>query len=322
MEASRPTLHHIHLPPMDARITPPPEEMSPVFSKDEARHQVPELPLTVTTPTYSVSDGGSTTSSTRRRHRRGTSTSRTRPRLDVGYQPSPNAQLIFSPRPYENLYVERAYLSSSLQKHEMHRDNLMRYHISALEQMQYLETAKERKHFRKRLSLLKSKMNAAVEQQRAIFNRLGELFVEIQSRESLAQASQQQWFNSMDSLSIDTPSAYSAMSPWSYGMHTPITPLNAMSPEFVPQGYFGDAWPPLDAWASHSEMADSKVGLETVDEAAEDMLCSSGLDSECYGEGQLKKAGYMRRMSCEIESLAIHERRLSLPCLQTVWPEE
>ncbi|CAM1503090.1 Fc.00g078660.m01.CDS01 [Cosmosporella sp. VM-42] len=318
METLFPNNHHLmQLPPIDARITPPPDEMSPVAPKDAAFSLVAEFPETISTS--SQSEGISTTpsSSTRRRHRRGTSSSSSRPRIDCKPPPQ-NASLIFSPRPYENLYTERAYLTTALQKQSVRTVGLIRHFSSVETHLQGLE-GKERRKLRKQLSMLKSKLNGAAEQERAIFGRLGEVYVEIQSRETWTQASHSR-SNSWDSYSMDTPSVYSAVSPMSYSMPTPTTSLNVMSAEFAPAGYFA-AWQPTEEPMGLDEEVEVKVGLETVDEAGEEVLCSPDMPHEYYGADEMGVIDCPRRLSCDTSGSILQERRLSLPCLRTVWPE-
>ena len=198
----------------------------------------------------------------------------------------------------------------------------MTYFSSVEAHLQCLETGKGRRQLRKQLSLLKSKINEAVDQEKAIFNRLGELYVEIQSRETWAQASHTR-SNSWDNYSMGTPSAYSAMSPLSCGMPTPTTPLNAMSAEFIPAGHFA-AWQPSEVSPCQDEEFEVLAGLETVDEAGEEVLCSSDMPYE-YSDAEEAEVEVdecqRRRMSCDTSIAPMQERRLSLPCLQTGWPE-
>jgi hypothetical protein len=191
-----------------------------------------------------------------------------------------------------------------------------------------METGKERRRLKKKLSLLKGKINEAVEQEKAIFVRLGELYVEAQSRETWSQASQatHQRSYSWDGYTTGTPSAYGTMSPMSCGMPTPTTPFNAMSPAFVPGGhfggYFGDAWQTAEPAIYHQpELASPVTGLETVEEAGEEILYSSAMVCEYDNGEEAQDTSCQRRLSCDMGMMLMRERRLSLPCLQSVWPE-
>lgn len=325
MEPCLPKLHAIQLPPMDARITPPPEEMSPISSANTLS-LVSDFPEGMSESTHSGASTPNTLS--KKRSRRRTSSSDSRPQLRV-LKPLPqqNTNLVFSPRPYENVYHERAYLTGSLQDHSSRAAGLIREYSSIQARLGPLETGKERRRLKKKLSLLKGKINEAVEQEKAIFVRLGELYVEVQSRETWAQADRvtHQRSYSWDGYTTSTPSAYGAMSPMSCGMPTPTTPLNAMSPAFVPGGYFGgyfgDAWQTAEPAIYHQpEVTSPIMGLETVDEAGEEMLYSPGMPCE-YDTMEEVQDTYQRRVSCDMSMVPMRERRLSLPCLQNVWPE-
>ncbi|RSL71449.1 hypothetical protein CEP54_001233 [Fusarium duplospermum] len=321
------TVHNmVQLPSIAARITPPPEELNVIIPKPKTRLVIPEssgcIPQT---------PSGSTNSpSTRRKNRRRSSSSHARPpRVDVRPVSYTNSHLIFSPRPYESLYVERAYLTNALQQHSCRAVNLMRQYSIVESQLQGLPGDKGRRKLRKQLGLLKSRINEAYEQERSIFSRLSDLYIEIQSRESWMQIGyQQQQAWSMDSPSVGTPSVYS---PMSYSLPTPTTPLNGACAEFVPMGYFGDAHQ-LPKSSLDQEETEAGLGLETVDEACEDLLCR--LDSPCESvesdttpatpvaaDTPSVKATDLEEASGNVRAMTIRKRRFSLPCLQNAWPE-
>ncbi|RSL50155.1 hypothetical protein CEP53_008894 [Fusarium sp. AF-6] len=321
------TVHNmVQLPPIAARITPPPEELNIIIPKPETRLVIPASPGCITqTPS-----GVTASPSTRRRNRRRSSSSHVRPpRVDVRSVPYNNSHLIFSPRPYESLYVERAYLTSALQQHSSRAANLMRQYSIVESQLQSLPGDKGRRRLRKQLGLLKSRINEAFEQERAIFSRLTELYMEIESRESWMQIGyQQQQAWSIDSPSVGTPSVYS---PMSYSLPTPTTPLNGACAEFVPMGYFGDAHQLPESLLGQEETK-AGLGLETVDEAGEDLLCRP--DSPCESvesdrtpttpaaaDAPSVEATDLEEASGNVWAMAIRKRRFSLPCLQNAWPE-
>lgn len=223
--------------------------------------------------------------------------------------------------------MERAYLTSALQQHSGRAANLMRQYSIVESQLQGLPGDKGRRKLRKQLGLLKSRINEAFEQERAIFSRLTELYMEIQSRESWMQIGYQQAW-SMDSPSVDTPSVYS---PISYSLPTPTTPLNGACAEFVPMGYFGDVHH-LSKSSLGQEETEAGLGLETVDEAGEDLLFRP--DSPCESvesdttpatpvtaDAPIVEATDLEEASGDVRALAIRKRRFSLPCLQNAWPE-
>ncbi|KAI8662480.1 hypothetical protein NCS56_01052000 [Fusarium sp. Ph1] len=327
MNTTFPAVHNmVPLPSIAARITPPPEELNLIIPKSETR---PVIPASLGCITQTPS-GSTTSPSTRRRDRRRSSSSRARPpRVDVRPVPYANSHLIFSPRPYESLYVERAYLTSALQQHSGHAANLMRQYSIVESQLQGLPGDKGRRKLRKQLGLLKSRINEAFEQERAIFSRLSELYMEVQSRESWMQIGyQQQQAWSMESPSVGTPSVYS---PMSYSLPTPTTPLNGACAEFVPMGYFSDVHH-LPMSSLGQEETEASLGLETVDEAGEDILCR--LDSPCESvesdttpatpvaaDAPIVETTHLEEASGDVRTMAVRKRRFSLPCLQNAWPE-
>ncbi|KAF4948287.1 hypothetical protein FGADI_9759 [Fusarium gaditjirri] len=307
---------------MDARITPPPEELKNAIPKLQTCPILPaspqSLPDTPDPDTHSVCSPSS-----RRRRRRSSSSKNRATRESVNQQPYTNSRLIFLPRPFESLYIDRAYLTSCLQQQAGRAADLMRQYCVVELQLQNLTGDSGRRKLKKQLALLKSKVNQAAEQEKAIFSRLGELYVEIQSRETWAQT----W-------TVESPSATSSIcfSPVSYGFTTPLTPLSGTSEHFSPMGYFGDVHQVYEPPYVHQEP--TFYGLETVDEAAEDIF---GLESTCdTAESEttpatptdvmapfVQEKDYGSEFGEELSDerfVALRERRLSLPCLHNAWP--
>ncbi|CAJ0541591.1 Ff.00g081270.m01.CDS01 [Fusarium sp. VM40] len=325
MNATFTSLHGMmQLPPMDARITPPPEELNVVIPKLQTFPVLPlspaSLPDTPHPDTSSVSN-----SSPRKKQRRRSSGSRNRTsKADTKQQAQVNSSLLFSPRPFESLYIERAYLATSLQQQAGRAAELMRQYCAVELQLQSLAGDNGRRKLRKQLSLLKSRVNQAAEQEKVIFSRLGELYVEIQSRETWAQA----W--SVDSSSVSTPLYFS---PVSCSFPTPTSPLGGASADFTPMGYFSDFHQVTEPAYFHQEPV--MYGLETVDEAGEDLLynpASSGksVESETIPATPLTAdvPSVEEKNECVLETeknpidgrcMAVRERRLSLPCLYNAW---
>ncbi|KAF4979749.1 hypothetical protein FZEAL_4106 [Fusarium zealandicum] len=336
MNSTITTAHSMmQVPPMDARITPPPEELNIVIPKRQTCPALPESPKSMPdTPQSGFVSASSP--STRKRQRRRSSSSRCRPpKVDVKQQPYSNSNIIFSPRPYENLYVERAYLAGGLQQQSVRAADLIRQYSAVDLQLLNLGGATGQRRLRKQLGLLKSKIHEAVEQEKAIFVRLGELYVEIQSRETWAQTGYQHGW-AIDSPSVETPSVYDPMSAMFYGLPTPTTPLNAACADFVPMCYFGGLQQIADPSLYQHEPVDTGYGLDTVEEAGEDILY--GPDSGCESvESETTPATPVAADApvaatdeCGMgvgeafeddRVMAIRERRFSLPCLQTAWPE-
>lgn len=314
----------MQLPPMDARITPPPEELNVVIPKLQT---FPVLPLSpASLPDTPHRDTSSVASpSPRKKQRRRSSDSRNRTsKADTKQQAQVNPSLLFSPRPFESLYIERAYLATSLQQQAGRAAEFMRQYCAVELQLQSLVGDNGRRKLRKQLSLLKSRVNQAAEQEKVIFSRLGELYVEIQSRETWAQA----W--SVDSSSVSTPLYFS---PVSCSFPTPTSPLGGASADFTPMGYFSDFHQVTEPAYFHQEPA--TYGLETVDEAGEDPVCDStsngeSVESETIPATPLtadvpsvdEKNEYVPEMEknpIDGRSMAVRERRLSLPCLHNAW---
>ncbi|KPM46130.1 hypothetical protein AK830_g465 [Neonectria ditissima] len=320
MEYIFPTNQKITYPlPMDARITPPPEKMEVTYPSTLSCAPPSESSETISETTQS-SDGATTASPpSKKHHRKRPSVSRSRSDNTQGLIPN-NNNPIFSPRPYENLYTERAYLSASLQLQADRAADLMKQYSLAEAQHQNLEAGKERRRLRKYLGLLRSKINQAVEQERAIFVRLGELYVELQSRENWA------WTGShgtsfMGGSIPATPSVYSAMSPISCTMPTPTTPLNATSAEFIPQSYFGDDQQLSDPPWCQKEAAEAGRALDTVVEEGEEPLCNHDVSHEYIDGEEIQMAGDADYDAMPWIDAGFRARRLSLPSIQTAWPE-
>lgn len=309
---------------MDARITPPPEELNVVIPKLQAFPVLPlspkSLPDTPHPDTSSVSSP-----SPRKKHRRRSSGSRNRTsKADTKQQAQVNSSLLFSPRPFESLYIERAYLATSLQQQAGRAAELMRQYCAVELQLQNLVGDNGRRKLRKQLSLLKSRVYQAAEQEKAVFSRLGELYVEIQSRETWAQA----W--TVDSSSVSTPLYFS---PVACSFPTPTSPLGGNSADFTPMGYFSDFHQVAEPAYFHQEP--TMYGLETVDEASEDLLydpASSGesVESETtpatpvtaevpFVEEKNECVPEMAEDLGDGRCMAVRERRLSLPCLHSAW---
>ncbi|KAL4724820.1 hypothetical protein ACLX1H_008267 [Fusarium chlamydosporum] len=193
------------------------------------------------------------------------------------------------------------------------------------EQLRNLDDNQGRRSLRKQLSLLKCKMSQAAEQEKAIFSRLGDLYVEIQSRETWAQS----WTLSSPSI------APSCSSPDSSGFPAPTAPFVGSSADFVPMGYFNNFH--HSAGPSYTQPEPEVYGLETVDEAAEDILCGpnsscASIESEITPDTPFASALPFpkEKNDCgtdfgdeldDTRFLVARERRMSLPCLRHAWPE-
>lgn len=159
----------------------------------------------------------------------------------------PQQGAVLAPRPAQDLLVERAYLVGSLAAQGARAAELIR-RLSVAEQVA-AEGEGGRRRLRKRIALLQGKIAAVAEQEKAVIVRLGELYVEMQSRERWARvraeaAMRECYFPVM-------PPGHPAC-----GAPVPVaeepaveglsisTGLNPLSPEFVPSwARGGNPWP-------------------------------------------------------------------------------
>lgn len=266
-------------------------------------------PLTPKTPTRHRLSRSQTDPSAPSNHRRSSSLS--------------TLDLVFSPRPFEPLFAERAYLTTSLELLSSKRAALIAHYSATQDQLDHSEPSpRQRRRLRKRLSLLRCKIGGAAEQQKTLFVRLGEVFVELESREAWSVAQHQH----PGSFSpADTPASPGPESPShaSLSLSTPSTPLKATSPDFIPRT---EAMNPITPASGRGAEADEGQGspasalLETVDEAGED-FSGHGLGYEYQladGDAKLRPG---RRLSLDGHAMLLAEKRLSVPNLQTAWPE-
>ncbi|KAH7143824.1 hypothetical protein EDB81DRAFT_508258 [Dactylonectria macrodidyma] len=318
MECIFPTLQQIvQLVPMDAKLTPPLEQRMATYPMS-FNPPSSESSEAVSENTQSPDGASSSVSSGKGRNGRRPSGSSRRRHVDTRQDPFNNANLVFSPRSYEIVCAERAYLTSSLQLQTARAADLMRQYSLAEARHQGLGAGKARRRLRKHLRALQPKMIEVAEQQRAICNRLGELYVEIQSREVLT-LSGYQGPSFVDDQVPESPSAHSTMS--SYGMSTPqSTPLSPTSPVFVPQGYLKDFPFPSDPPPSQQEPTDLGASLETVVEEGEEAVCNHDFNSELSCESgdddavmDTDDTDCDSTSWCNPGSGAARSRRLSLP---------
>lgn len=98
------------------------------------------------------------------------------------------AKCLLAPRSYEDIYHERAYLAAYAQQKTLRIASLINEYSETQTQLDSGVQGKTRRRLRKLLNLLRCKMDEASEQQRAIFSRLSELYMELSSREAWEQA--------------------------------------------------------------------------------------------------------------------------------------
>lgn len=127
---------------------------------------------------------------TSRQHTEATPHSQRRP--SHLHQRKNTTSAIFSDKlPLNALHNERAYLRFRLEQESFRMNYLIEQHTSAEAELQAIDTSRQRRRVRKRVSHLTTQINGTKEQQRLAFGRLGELFVEIEAREKWAMARRQ-----------------------------------------------------------------------------------------------------------------------------------
>lgn len=244
--------------------------------------------------------------------------------------PASSRDIVFSPRPFEDLHAERLYLSSSLHKQTLHAEGLIRDYSSAQRQLQAYEDGntygKARRHLKKQLNLLKLKILKVGNQERAIGSRLGEVGVELQSREAWDRESQGSCFSmlldsSASSLGGWSDDGYAMLSAnsLSYPMF-PETPLNALSPSFVPGSSF--PWSlveedetGIDAVLCNGVQKDPVQGFASNHGLTFNYCCQVDLDDDTA-------EGDARRLSMGGPAqAALLRKRLSLPNMSSLWIE-
>lgn len=193
------------------------------------------------------------------------------------------------------------------------------------DQLQTVDTGKERKKLNKKLGSLKHKLNQAVEQQKAIISRLGELFVESQSRDTWAQVAQQHMISQPD-LHLGVLPLYSPTSPVSCDVYSPTSSLNESTPDFVPMGYFPSPWQMSEGPLGYDE-GYVVSNLDTVPEISEDTLHDEGYhNSPELNTPETEALSVIVNKEKEDTNVqtasSVKAKRLSLPCPQFMWPEE
>lgn len=139
---------------------------------------------------------------------------------------------IFAPRPYEEIYSERAYLSSAIQDYSSKLAGYIREYSILENKLQQGATGKARRKLRKKVGLMRTRIDEASQQERAIFNRLGDLFLELHSRDiwNAAYSEGLDWPETIQPQ-IESPCVSASSSASSHGS---ILSLNPESPVFVP----------------------------------------------------------------------------------------
>lgn len=107
-------------------------------------------------------------------------------------QAASRAQYLLTPRAYEEIYHEQAYLGTYLQQKTTRMEGLIREYAESEAELSRGAEGKTRRRLRKMLHLLRCKIDETSEQEHAIFSRIGELYMELNSRNTLELVRQQQ----------------------------------------------------------------------------------------------------------------------------------
>ncbi|KAJ0162545.1 hypothetical protein CTA2_4393 [Colletotrichum tanaceti] len=150
-------------------------------------------------------------------------------------QQQPGWSAFMSPNSFEQLYTEKAYLTASLKIQGDREVNLMRRLSVLQEKIDNGLPSDERRRSRKKTALLKSKIMEAAAQKKAILLRLGDIYVELQSRETWVQVQSELYERRHSWWSTDSPRTAYATTPSDVASMIP-TPLDTASPMFFPMG--------------------------------------------------------------------------------------
>jgi hypothetical protein len=240
---------------------------------------------------------------------------------------SNTSDLVFSRRSYEELYTERAYLSSALQTQTTKAASLQWQYSVVQENLENATANRERRRLRKQLKYLESKLNDATDQKKALLVRLSELCIEIQSHETWSLAEQER-ISRQGTPASETGSCYFALSAALRGSSAPTTPLNGASPEFVPRlsaPAVQVSWSASESWPMDRTGRSNSLGalaeLERVDEGDEDFMCNHDLEYRyCECDENLLDSSSRGYCSGGETPKKLRERRLSVPTLETLWP--
>ncbi|PHH81317.1 hypothetical protein CDD83_3614 [Cordyceps sp. RAO-2017] len=271
----------------------------PTSSSSSTDERVHKTASVETKPPSPGAEGGAMSADRPRRHSR-------RPRADSV------SGAVFRPRPYEDIYSEQAYLTASLQNMAVAGVDLIRQYGLVEDELRGMAASKQRRRLRKRLNLLRSQIAAAAEQEQAIFLRLSELYVEVNSRDA--------WYRSgreREALGGSPRQGPRAAAPEpsrcvKLDQHGSSTHLNGATPEFVPGGQRAapSGRRPEAARASSPPSSPAALsGVAVVSDGSDDGSCDDDGPRYQYRTEEGRRPGRPRA-----------ESRLSLPSLDSVWP--
>ncbi|GKT47333.1 uncharacterized protein ColSpa_07514 [Colletotrichum spaethianum] len=155
--------------------------------------------------------------------------------MNINAKQKPGWSAFPSPNSFEHLYAEKAYLTASLNNQSDREVDLMRKLSILQEKIDNELPPDERRKSRKKTALLKSRIMEAAAQKKTILLRLGDIYVELQSRETWMQIQNELYERRCSSWSTDSPSAAYVTTPSDVTSLIP-RPLDAASPMFFPAG--------------------------------------------------------------------------------------
>ncbi|KAF4511661.1 hypothetical protein G6O67_003434 [Ophiocordyceps sinensis] len=235
---------------------------------------------------------------------------------------------IFRPRPYEDIYAERAYLTVSLQVQSNKANELLRQYSWLEDEIQGLTASKQRRRLRKQLNLVRSRLGGAAEQEKAIFVRLSEVCMEVNSRDAWAQASRQRVQRRAVLGQPLSQAANRATSP--DGSPRPSTHPNGQSPELTPTDPRAAQQPASAQTVPEAEPASLSpvmVASEGASHPGNSLLhVTDGGGDKCSSDGRMSYQ--YQEVAAQFKSWASpssacrtgRDNRLSLPSLASIWP--
>ncbi|KAK1640863.1 hypothetical protein BDP81DRAFT_309548, partial [Colletotrichum phormii] len=239
-----------------------------------------------------------------------------------------------SPNSFEQLYTEKAYLTASLSKQDEREIELMRKLSTLQENVDSGLPSDERRKARKKIALLKSKISDATAQKKAILLRLGDIYVELQSRETWIQIQNELYERRCAWWAVNSPSAAAYATTPSDVISMIPTPLDAASPVFFPAG----CHPVYNTWdvaaprfEEHGYEVYDTVSAEPwtkynqySDDVLVEDLGNHGLQFVYEGRAEEPRQDVNdvqdNEPSREVPLLTSGRRRNSLPSMKSLWP--
>ncbi|OHF02204.1 hypothetical protein CORC01_02484 [Colletotrichum orchidophilum] len=258
------------------------------------------------------------------------------PRASINSATNPNSgwSTLASPHSFEQLYTEKPYLTASLSKQGEREIELMRRLSVFQEKVDGSLPSDERRRARKNTTLLKSKIFEATAQKKAILMRLGDIYVELQSRETWMQIQNELYERRCSWWSIYSPSTTTTCATTPSDVTSMIpTPLDAASSIFFPAG----CHPVYNTWDVVAPRFEEGQGYQVYDTVPAELWTDCGETSE-VPVGHLGNHGLQFEYEAVVDEsrqdankvqdpssggdipLLTPNRRKSLPSLKSLWP--